>query len=200
MRECVGIVLQQLLCLLTILPGELIRILTLWQLYALNHESSLQQYLAVCKSRLLTCSITIVYHVYLLGVGLQQVYLVISKSGTATTHSILYAILGQRHHIKLAFYQVSKSFARYRLARLVQTKQMAPFGEQRRFACIQILGRLIIDDGLQCAATEAYHIATAIVEREHHAIAKRIIGTTLLILADTIHINHPIERVSLMGD
>ena len=66
---------------------------------------------------------------YLLGVGLQQVYLVISKSGTATTHSILYAILGQRHHIKLTFYQVSKSFARYRLACLVQTKQMATLGK-----------------------------------------------------------------------
>ena len=47
MRERIGIVLQQLLCLLTILSGELIRILTLWQLYTLNYESSLQQYLAV---------------------------------------------------------------------------------------------------------------------------------------------------------
>ena len=86
-------------------------------------------------------------------------------------------MLGQGHHVHVAFDNDGGLRIADRAPRKEQAVELATLLEQRRFWRVQIL-RLAL---AQHAPAEADHVSTIVLNREHHAVTESIIAFSLLV-------------------
>src|SRR3546814_5227973 len=80
------------------------------------------------------------------------------------------AMLGQPHHVHIAFDHQNIAFAAYACASLPKPVQLVAFGKQIGFGRVQVFGLALADN----AAAEADNASTRITDRKHDAFAKAV--------------------------
>ena len=103
----------------------------------------------------------------------------------------------QGNHIKLTFYQVGEASSGYCLFRLIESENVLTFSENRSLTRIDILARIIIRGDY--SARKCDNSTRYIIERKHDAIAKEIVASSILRLAENPDIRQELKVIPLFG-
>src|SRR3546814_14230290 len=97
------------------------------------------------------------------------------------------AMLGQPHHVHIAFDHQNIAFAAYACASLPKPVQLVAFGKQIGFGRVQVFGLDLADN----EAAEADNASTRITERKHEAFAKAGVRPNGFRIAHTAGLERP---------